>query len=73
MGIVSRMSTPTASADDLLTIAEVAALLRVSYSTLRRWEAEGRIEVERTPTGQRRYRRRVVEQAVRPVTTDGTR
>lgn len=64
------MSTPTASADDLLTIAEVAAVLRVSYSTLRRWEAEGRIEVERTPTGQRRYRRRVVEQVIRPASQD---
>ena len=50
--------------DDLLTIAEVAALLRVSYSTLRRWEAAGRIEVERTPGGQRRYRRRAIDAAL---------
>lgn len=50
--------------DDLLKIAEVAALLRVSYSTLYRWERDGRIEVERTPTGQRRYRRQAVDAAL---------
>lgn len=53
------------AADDLLTIAEAAAALRVSYSTLRRWEAHGRIKVERTPTRQRRYRRAEVEAALR--------
>jgi excisionase family DNA binding protein len=51
-------------ADDLLKIAEVAALLRVSYSTLYRWERDGRIQVERTPTGQRRYRRAQVDAAL---------
>ena len=48
-------------AAELLTIAEAAAFLRVSYSTLRRWEAAGQIAVERTPTGQRRYRRAEVD------------
>lgn len=52
------------TADDLLTIAEASAALRVSYSTLRRWEAAGRIEVVRTPTGQRRYRRSAIEAAL---------
>lgn len=52
--------------DDLLTIAEAAAVLRVSYSTLRRWEAAGRISVERTPTGQRRYRRSQIAAALTP-------
>jgi excisionase family DNA binding protein len=52
--------------DDLLTIAEVSAALRVSYSTLYRWEAAGRIQVERTPTGQRRYRRSEVDAAIQP-------
>lgn len=51
--------------DDLLTISEAAAALRVSYSTLRRWEADGRIEVERTLTGHRRYRRHVIDAALR--------
>lgn len=50
--------------DAFLTIAEVSALLRVSYSTLRRWEAAGQIEVERTPTGQRRYRREAVDAVI---------
>lgn len=57
-------TTPAEQPDDLLTIAEAADTLRVSYSTLRRWEAAGRIQVERTPTGQRRYRRSVIESAV---------
>jgi len=62
------MSTPTGERpDDVLTIAEAAATLRVSYSTLRRWEAAGRITAERTPGGQRRYRRRVIDAALRPV------
>jgi excisionase family DNA binding protein len=60
------MSTPAPQRpDDLLTIAEVAAALRVSYSTLYRWEAAGRIQVERTPTGQRRYRRHAVDSVLR--------
>lgn len=59
-------SAVTQSPDDLLTIAEAAAVLRVSYSTLRRWEHDGRIQVERTQTGQRRYRRRVIDAVVSP-------
>jgi len=31
-------------------------MLGVSYSTLRRWDAEGRLVAERTPAGRRRYR-----------------
>jgi excisionase family DNA binding protein len=53
--------------DDLLTISEAAATLRVSYSTLRRWEKVGRIEVERTPGNQRRYRRRALDAVLQPV------
>lgn len=60
------MSTTAAHPDDLLKIAEVSALLRVSYSTLYRWEKDGRIEVERTPTGQRRYRRSQIDAALTP-------
>jgi len=36
-------------------IGQAASELGVSAATLRRWEAEGRIEVERTPKGHRRY------------------
>lgn len=61
----SAMSTEsTHSSDELLTIAEAAATLRVSYSTLHRWERAGRIQVERTPTGQRRYRRSAIDAAL---------
>jgi putative resolvase len=38
-----------------LTISEAAKLKGVSVSTLRRWELEGKIIAERTPTGHRRY------------------
>lgn len=36
-------------------IGEAAAALGVSISTLRRWEAEGRLVAEHTPGGHRRY------------------
>lgn len=36
-------------------IGRAAAELGVSPDTLRRWEAAGKIDVERTPTGHRRY------------------
>ncbi|MBV9385088.1 MAG: IS607 family transposase [Chroococcidiopsidaceae cyanobacterium CP_BM_ER_R8_30] len=36
-------------------IGRAATELGVSCDTLRRWEAAGKIEVERTPTGHRRY------------------
>ncbi len=39
----------------LPTIGEAAAVLGVSVSTLRRWEAEGKITPARTAGGQRRY------------------
>lgn len=43
--------------DKLLTIKEAADLLGVSTSTMRRWEAEGRLlPDERTQGNQRRYR-----------------
>lgn len=39
----------------LVAIGEAALAPGVSIATLRRWEAAGRIVVERTPGGQRRY------------------
>ncbi len=40
----------------LLSVEEAAKILGISKSTLRRWEAEGRLKPERTPGGHRRYR-----------------
>jgi molybdopterin-binding protein len=39
--------------DGTLRIGQAASLLGVSVDTLRRWEEDGRIAVERTPGGQR--------------------
>jgi molybdopterin-binding protein len=41
------------SEEEVLRIGQAAALLGVSADTLRRWEADGRIAVGRTPGGQR--------------------
>lgn len=38
-----------------VSISEAAKELGVSVDTLRRWEVAGKIEVERTPNGHRRY------------------
>ena len=38
-----------------VSIGAAAKELGVSRDTLRRWEASGKIEVERTPNGHRRY------------------
>ncbi|MEW6730998.1 MAG: IS607 family transposase [Acidobacteriota bacterium] len=38
-----------------VSIREAAKELGVSIDTLRRWEAAGKLEVERTPNGHRRY------------------
>ena len=42
--------------DKLLTPAEAARLRRVSQRSLRRWNAIGLLEAEKTPGGHRRYR-----------------
>ncbi len=44
--------------DDMLTVREVARLLRVHPNTLRRWSNEGRIRAYRiNPRGDRRFKR----------------
>lgn len=40
---------------ELLTLEEAIKLIKVSKSTLRRWEKEGKIKSIRTPGGHRRY------------------
>lgn len=44
---------PHAMSEDGLRIGQAAALLGVSVDTLRRWEQEGRVTLERTAGGQR--------------------
>ena len=41
--------------DKLISISEAADLLGVSATTLRRWEKEGKLIPDRTPSGHRRY------------------
>lgn len=41
--------------DEILTVTEAAALTGYSVSSLRRWDAEGKLVAARTPGGQRRY------------------
>ncbi|MCA9994561.1 MAG: IS607 family transposase [Anaerolineales bacterium] len=38
-----------------VSIAKAAELLGVSITTMRRWDAEGKLKAERTPAGHRRY------------------
>lgn len=49
-------SRHASSAEDRLSIGEAARIAGVAVETLRRWANEGRIAVERTPGGQRRFR-----------------
>ena len=52
----------------LLSLEEAAKVLGVSKSTMRRWEAEGRLKPERTPGGHRRYRsEELTQMAVHPL------
>lgn len=47
----------TAPTPEYLSTGQAASLLRVSVSTLQRWDREGRFTAQRTPlTNQRRYR-----------------
>lgn len=55
------MPTETAATERPLTISEVAAILHVSPSTVRRWTDAGHLTAHRTLGGQRRYRRADVE------------
>ena len=54
---------PDATERDHLTISAVAEAVGVSAQTLRLWEAQGLLEPDRTPGGQRRYGAEHVERA----------
>jgi len=47
------MATSVDGARPALRVGQAAEMLQVSVETLRRWESEGRIEVERSGGGQR--------------------
>lgn len=49
----------------LLTLPEVAALLRVSVGTLRNWRAHGKIQMVQLPGGTLRVRLEEVERLLR--------
>lgn len=51
--------------DELLTSAEVGAMLRVDPKTVTRWAAAGRLRAIRTLGGHRRYRRSDIEAILR--------
>jgi excisionase family DNA binding protein len=51
--------------DPLLTPAEVADIFRVDRKTVTRWAAAGRVESIRTPGGEYRIRRSVIEKQLR--------
>lgn len=44
-------------AEDLFSITEVAAILGVNRATIRRWSAEGRLEIQRPGTRTHRVTR----------------
>ena len=54
---------------DLLTPAEVAARFRVDVKTVTRWANDGRLTVQRTLGGHRRYSRREVDSLAASLTT----
>jgi len=47
------MSETVTPRDALLRVGQAAEMLQVSVDTLRRWETEGRLRLERSPGGQR--------------------
>ena len=51
--------------DKLLTIKEVAELVKAHPNTLRRWEKEGVLKPIKTPGGHRRYRLSEIERFMR--------
>lgn len=48
-----------------VSISKAADILGVSITTLRRWDAEGKLKAERTPAGHRRYDVRKLNQLLR--------
>jgi len=57
MATVPNRGRTTASIDELLTPAEVAAMFRVDPKTVTRWAKAGKLTSIRTLGGHRRYRK----------------
>jgi len=59
---------------DLLTTAQVAKLAGVTPRTVRNWAEAGKLTVERTSGGHRRFSRREVEKLIKDrIPQDGIR
>ncbi len=56
--------------DDLLTTQEVAKLLGVGTTSIKRWSDEGKLPAFKTAGGHRRYRREDVEKLLQHATED---
>jgi excisionase family DNA binding protein len=56
--------------EDLITPTEARQLIRVTTTTLRRWEADGTLPAYKLPSGHRRYRRTDIERLLVPVVPD---
>lgn len=56
----------TAKGEQYLRIGEAAAELHVHPETLRRWADEGKVPFVRTPGGERRFLRSVIDAALAP-------
>jgi excisionase family DNA binding protein len=55
---------------DLMTEQEVAAMLRVTPSTVSRWASKGLIPVIVLPSGRRRFRRVDLERLTLPIVVE---
>jgi excisionase family DNA binding protein len=67
---MAKQKPPLDEEDRLLTPGELAALFRVSRTTVTRWAAKGRITAVRTPGGHRRYRESDVRGLLRGAQAD---
>lgn len=63
---MNRITDDLLDDDPLLTPAEVASMFRVDPKTVSRWANSGRIPALKTPGGQTRFRRSVIEALLNP-------
>lgn len=58
------MNDTAAADDEWIGISEASRLLGLSVATLRRYDESGRLRASRSPSGQRRYKRRDIRAAI---------